>query len=665
MTTHAMGRPVFDVISDRWLDVVRVDGTPEVLSLRQVLTNAHCIARFSEASPLTEVALLRFLIALTSDGLRNEVPAEPQWPEFVRRCRAGFPPSVIAAILAPLTGRSDVLDPDHDGLFDGPAVARVSGWDDPNARQPVSRFLPELPAGTNLAHFRHLSDEESALCAACLLKSRLVEAAFARCGLGPSLSRHLLATVAGMEPRYIVPYADTLLGTLLVNLIVEDPSRPSWVSIHCKKDGDPGPIARMTWRPRLMLPLESSLSRRACSCCGTTARPRFGQAVMVDTYNHKGSPFGSKADVDRWKLAGGDVHLLRAIDSERTSLTLGLRCEEWPLRVIVRLLGGKASPVLDVLPERMAAWEGSVSIGITSSAGNQMKIDDARHAAVMVPPALLARSEEERTMLAHALAKVFDKPNRPRRSKLIPSAVPTLLSQLGASDHSQAVVAAWLERGNAPASRVTSGEQGPTSDRNDDQDAVRSNDPLLCAAKNAIRRLTRLTPQELVALRARELAKSTDPAAWQAAFEKVWHGLVLPTGCPRYAFREALATVAPIFATYGKQNSLFSKRRAFEQQLQRKVNSERNRRARTGDPGAVTVLLGSTLDAPPEHRDGLLLRLVGAIIDAGATANSGRVDFCSLLLEVVHWNDPVDPTPARWDQILNLVANAASERTIP
>ena len=122
MTTDAIGGGSFDIIKEPW--------------------------------PLTEVAVLRFWIALTSDGLPNEIPAEVGWAAFASRCRGGFPSKVIEAILAPLAARTNVLDPDHDGLFDGPAVARIAGWSDPNGRQPVSRFLPELPAGTKSRSFQ-------------------------------------------------------------------------------------------------------------------------------------------------------------------------------------------------------------------------------------------------------------------------------------------------------------------------------------------------------------------------------------------------------------------------------------------------------------------------------------------------------------------------------
>ena len=329
--------PTFHIVNDPWLDVLYSDGETKTVSLGKLLSDLHQIERISESSPLTEVALLRFLIALLSDGLRELVPTEDVWLPFVERCQSGLPAQAIDAILEPLMASPDVLAADHSGFFDGPSVRRVPGWDAPNAKQPVSRFLPELPTGTNLAHFVHLADDSAALCVACLLKSRAVDAAFARGGLGPSLSRNLLATISGTEPRYVVLTAASLLDTLLINLLTGDASRPSWVSIHQRQAGNPGPVARMSWRPRLMLPTTAADTRLPCVSCATTTQLRFIDSVMLDTYNHSGSPFGSKDDIENWKGSGRDPHLLPVVKNE---LSLGLSPLEWPLRALSRLLGG-------------------------------------------------------------------------------------------------------------------------------------------------------------------------------------------------------------------------------------------------------------------------------------------------------------------------------------
>jgi DNA polymerase III epsilon subunit-like protein len=172
----------FDIIGDEWLDVLRTNGTIATLSLRELLVTAHDIARLSEPSPLTEVALLRFLIALVSDGLRDQIPSEEDWAPFVDGCRDGLSAQAINSILAPLEGCSNILDPNHDAFFDGPAIRDgrhtgciYPGKDEGSAPTDV---LLSIPTGTEIGHF-HRVVEPASICVRCLLKGTLTKSLFA------------------------------------------------------------------------------------------------------------------------------------------------------------------------------------------------------------------------------------------------------------------------------------------------------------------------------------------------------------------------------------------------------------------------------------------------------------------------------------------------------
>lgn len=631
----------FDVIDGMWLDVLNLNGTTASVNLRELLCNAHQISRLSEPSPLTEVALLRFLIALVSDGLRTTLQDEDDLARFAEQFRDGLPTHVIDAILAPLVGRSDVLDANHDAFFDGPSVRRVSGWDDPGAWQPVSRFLPELPTGTNLAHFAHISDHAAALCVGCLLKSRAVDAAFARGGLGPSLSRNLLATISGTEPRYVVLVASSLLETLLLNVVIADLTRPSWVSVHRATDGDPGPIARMSWRPRLVLPMTSSESHLACVRCGTTNSPRFTKAVMLDTYNSNGSPFGAKEDVERWKIAGGDPQLL---SFESSPITFGLSPLEWPLRAITRMLASDAPPVCHRLLKRAAQLGSPVTLTVTSSAGNQAKIDDAPLSCVTVPLALLARSPEQLAAISAGLITAFDKSYREQRSRLIPCGVPELLTALAESSDPVTTVTDWLQR-DATEPRAT---VEPSTD-----------DGIQTAARRLVDQLGRLSADELATLQGSHRDSPTGDAARQAAFEAVWHWVAVPSGVKRHCLREALASIAAIYASHPDRHQGSKTRYSFEGCVRRQLDNERHSPALAGRVGPFEKLLSQLCDGTAMSRDGVLLRLVQLLLEESAIGRSGTIDFADLLLDVASWDDPVHPTPARWRKLLTPKARAS------
>ena len=641
MTPSTESALSFDVIDGQWLDVLHLNGTTASVTLRELLGTAHLISRLSEPSPLTEVALLRFLITLMSDGLRATLQAEDDWARFADQCQDGLSMHVVDEILAPLAGRSNVLDVNHDAFFDGPSVRRVTGWDESGAWQPVSRFLPELPTGTNLAHFAHISDDSAALCVGCLLKSRAVDAAFARGGLGPSLSRNLLATISGTEPRYVVLVGSTLLETLLINVVVADRTRPSWVSVHRAKDGDPGPIARLSWRPRLVLPVTSSECHLPCVRCGTTERPRFTKAVMLDTYNSNGSPFGVQEDVARWKIAGGDPQLL---SFENSSITFGRSSLEWPLRAITRMLAGDAPPVWHRLMKRAAQLRNSVTLSVTSSAGNKAKIDDAPQVCVTVPLALLARSPEERGAIAAALIGVFDNDYRGQRSHLFPTAVPELLTELAESDDPTTTVTNWLRHQPSPPKMIVE----PTTD-----EAVRK------AAQRMIEQLGRLSSDELVALRGSDGNGATNAATRQAAFEAVWHRVSVPGGSKRHSFREALATVAAIYAGHLDRHQGPTVRGSLVESVRRLLDSERRLADRKDRVGAFEKLLSHLCEATSTSRDDLLLRLVQLVVAEPSNGRRRTIDFADLLLDVADWNAPVNPTSDRWRQLLDTTERSA------
>ena len=549
----------------------------------------------------------------------------------------------VDAILEPLRESSDVLADDHSGFFDGPLVRQVKGWDELNARQPASRFLPELPTGTNLAHFSHQSDDAAALCVACLLKSRAIDAAFARGGLGPSLSRNLLATISGTEPRYVVFESKSLLDTILLNVTVNDSTRPSWVCIHRRKDGQPGPIARMGWRPRLLMPVPSSESQLPCAGCSSSARPRFTQAVMVDTYNFAASPFGSKSDLEKWKATGSDPQLL---PFAKNVLSLGINSEEWSLRALARLLSGQAGELQETSLVRSASAGESVSIRVISSNGNQAKIDDAPANALRIPGSQLACLFAERSATGAVLLSVFEKEHREAREQLIPGQVTQLLNSLANSSNPASAVQNWIS--SAPSRKkqthcsITDG--GRTLDS--------QSDTLTDTAHRIVRKLNALPQAELLALRPVGRGGNADRAARQSAFETIWHRLSLPGSAKRHAMREALATVAGIFALYPEYYRFQCERLAFQNLLSIQFRQQRSRSDSGNRVNSLERLLRQLIHASPLARDTLLLQLV-----AGTNANRRRViDFADLLIDVALWNDPQDPTPARWSECLADVA---------
>lgn len=62
----------YDLMSEPWIPVVDLEGNRLQLGIRNVLLKAHTLREVSDASPLIEYGLYRFLITLTMDAFRPE-----------------------------------------------------------------------------------------------------------------------------------------------------------------------------------------------------------------------------------------------------------------------------------------------------------------------------------------------------------------------------------------------------------------------------------------------------------------------------------------------------------------------------------------------------------------------------------------------------------------
>ena len=65
-------RPSFNVLDAPWIPVVTLDGTKELLGIRETLRRAPELKEISVVSPLEEFSVYRFLSVFLMDALRPE-----------------------------------------------------------------------------------------------------------------------------------------------------------------------------------------------------------------------------------------------------------------------------------------------------------------------------------------------------------------------------------------------------------------------------------------------------------------------------------------------------------------------------------------------------------------------------------------------------------------
>lgn len=64
-----MSRPSFDVLTEPWIPVVRLDGAADELGILPCLEQAHHIGEIKDPSPIVEFGIYRLLVAFVLDAL--------------------------------------------------------------------------------------------------------------------------------------------------------------------------------------------------------------------------------------------------------------------------------------------------------------------------------------------------------------------------------------------------------------------------------------------------------------------------------------------------------------------------------------------------------------------------------------------------------------------
>ena len=90
--------PKFSLWSDPWIEVLKLDGSSEVLSFRETLLQSRNIRRIDSTNPLCEVVTLRMLIALLLRTMSAPMKAAdvPKWNEWAADVlREGVSPDAV------------------------------------------------------------------------------------------------------------------------------------------------------------------------------------------------------------------------------------------------------------------------------------------------------------------------------------------------------------------------------------------------------------------------------------------------------------------------------------------------------------------------------------------------------------------------------------------
>ena len=249
-------KPAYNLLEEKWIPVLYVDGKTDRVGICQALTEAGKIRQIAASNPMDSVALLRFLLAVLMWCKEDAKPSLAALDEK----SAGIPKNWLAKLNAN-EAAFDLFDEGRPFMQD-----RTVQEENTNA---ATELIHDLPSGSALNHFRHTRDKVDGLCPACCVLGLVRWPCYATAGT-KGAGKSMTASPNGNTPAYAFPVCNTLLqclGASVKRLTASPNDTPIWLSNG--RPGELGPLSGLTWRSRsVLLSMPTENDGRLCSYCG-------------------------------------------------------------------------------------------------------------------------------------------------------------------------------------------------------------------------------------------------------------------------------------------------------------------------------------------------------------------------------------------------------------
>jgi len=241
-----MNRPSFNVLTEPWIPVSRLDGTRDELGILPCLEQAHELREIRDPAPIIEFGLYRLLVAFVLDALilANCRPEDPiDLKELIKKRH--FDGKLFDDYVKHCGDVFDLFHPERPFL----QVALTANAN--TELGPTDALFAQIPSGSEAIHWHHSKEGHLSISA--------TQAALLLTAVSPFMKqggRGYSPSINGSSPLYATPMGDSLFKTLVLNL----PLRPygklvpsaAWVQ-ETKPQGRKTPISvadGFTWQPR-------------------------------------------------------------------------------------------------------------------------------------------------------------------------------------------------------------------------------------------------------------------------------------------------------------------------------------------------------------------------------------------------------------------------------
>ncbi|MGC9349820.1 MAG: type I-E CRISPR-associated protein Cse1/CasA, partial [Anaerolineae bacterium] len=169
-------KPSFNLWTEPWITLETPDGSLRELSLEKTLKHAHELRAIYDPSPLVIASIHRLLTAIVHDIIR---PARDEDLAEVWKAER-YAESEIHLFGERYAHRFDLFS--RETPFLQSADLPLEPEKRAPGMKPVSYLIEEIPAGTEVAHYRHGVADDYVFCPVCAARGLVTIPAFATSG---------------------------------------------------------------------------------------------------------------------------------------------------------------------------------------------------------------------------------------------------------------------------------------------------------------------------------------------------------------------------------------------------------------------------------------------------------------------------------------------------
>lgn len=234
----------YNLLTESWIPVRGKDGKISEKGILETLEYAHKLEEICDPAPPVQFGIYRLLIAFLMDAY--QLQSLEDLGNLIEKGK--FDKEVLEKYASQWHDRFDLFDEKHPFM-------QVPRDDLKKAKEPISRLMQHIPAGTNVSHFHHGNWENNAYSFAQCARGLVTVPPFMTAG-GAGLS----PSINGNPPWYVLVKGDDLFQTLALNICkipllikTQDSNPPVWRDDNfLGKDNHKSfsIVEGLTWRPR-------------------------------------------------------------------------------------------------------------------------------------------------------------------------------------------------------------------------------------------------------------------------------------------------------------------------------------------------------------------------------------------------------------------------------